>query len=86
MLKVFTHSFPKAEGFALNVEKLWVPRPEQLGGNSKREETLVPEITNQPPATRRGEERTQWKEMLCVLPAEGGGCTSGCSPPLATKD
>lgn len=47
MLKVFTHSFPKAEGFALNVEKLWVPRPEQPGGNSRREEIFVPEITNQ---------------------------------------
>lgn len=47
MLKVFIHSFPKAEGFALNVEKLQPPRPEQPGGNSKREEISVPEITNQ---------------------------------------
>lgn len=45
-----------------------------------------------PLATRQGGERTQWKEMLCLLPAalpsaaEGGGCVTVCSPPLTTKD
>jgi len=49
-------------------------------------------MTNQSLATLQGGERTQWQAVLCLLPAalpsaaEGGGCTSGCSPPLTTKD
>lgn len=92
MLEVFTHSFPKAERFALNMENLWARRPDQPWGISKREEILVSVITNQSLPTRQGGERTQWKEMLCLLPAalpsaaEGGGCVSVCSSPLTTKD
>lgn len=91
MLEVFTHSFSKAERFALNMEDLWGPRADQPWGISKREEILVSEITNQS-QTGQGGERAQWKEMLCLLPAalpsaaEGGGCVSVCSRPLTTKD
>lgn len=65
MLKVFTHSFPKAEDFALKA----VVSQVKAAWEELREEISVPEISNQSLATQQGGARTQWGEMLCLLPA-----------------